>query len=57
MRSRFYEKETADLCICVSEHDLLDRKGQVIYTWRNMNDDAEFYNLVRHANGRNYLVF
>lgn len=40
-----------------ARHRLLDSGGQVVYTWDNINDDGEFYQLFPHANGNHYLVF
>lgn len=40
-----------------ARHRLLDSGGQVVYTWDNINDDGEFYQLIPHANGNHYLVF
>ena len=40
-----------------ARHQLLDSGGQVVYTWDNINDDGEFYQLFPHANGNHYLVF
>ena len=40
-----------------ARHQLLDSGGQVVYTWDNINDDGEFYQLLPHANGNHYLVF
>lgn len=40
-----------------ARHQLLDIGGQVVYTWDNINDDGEFYQLIPHANGNHYLVF
>ena len=40
-----------------ARHQLLDSGGQVVYTWNNINDDGEFYQLLPHANGNHYLVF
>ena len=40
-----------------ARHQLLDIGGRVVYTWDNINDDGEFYQLFPHANGNHYLVF
>ena len=40
-----------------ARHQLLDSGGQVVYTWDNINDDGEFYQLLPHVNGNHYLVF
>lgn len=40
-----------------ARHQLLDIGGRVVYTWDNINDDGEFYQLIPHANGNHYLVF
>ena len=40
-----------------ARHRLLDSGGQVVYTWDNINDDGEFYQLIPHANGNHYLIF
>ena len=38
---------------CVLE----DRTGEVIHTWNNFDDDAEFHTLIDHQNGNKYLVY
>ena len=38
-------------------HQLLDIGGRVVYTWDNINDGGEFYQLIPHTNGNHYLVF
>ena len=40
-----------------ARHQLLDIGGRVVYTWDNINDDGEFYQLIPHANENHYLVF
>ena len=56
LRTRFFTKEL-DYLVDASESDLLDGAGNRVYTWRNLNDDSEFASLVRHRNGRHYLIF
>lgn len=43
--------------IRAARHQLLDSKGQVVYTWDNIDYDGEFYALIAHANGKHYLIF
>lgn len=50
LRTQSYEGEA-------SEHELLDREGRVVYSWRNLDDDGEFATLIRHRNGKCYLLF
>lgn len=40
-----------------SINQLLDSQERVLYTWRNLDIDGEFCSLLRHQNGRHYLVF
>lgn len=40
-----------------ARHQLLDIGGRVVYTWDNINDGGEFYQLIPHTNGNHYLVF
>lgn len=57
VRARYFWEEKAGYCLHASESVLLDGEGRTVYTWRNLNDDAEFAALVRHRDGRRYLVF
>ena len=57
VRTRYFWEEKAGYCLHASESVLLDGEGRTVYTWRNLNDDAEFAALVRHRDGRRYLVF
>jgi hypothetical protein len=36
---------------------LLDKNSEIAYSIRNINNDGAFYNLIKHRNGNNYLVF
>lgn len=56
VRSKFYAKEASGR-LTASENDLMDRSGQIIYTWRNLDMDGEFFTLFSHSNGNHYLVF
>lgn len=39
------------------EYTLFDTRKTQIKTWRCIDDRAEFFSLIRHANGKFYLVF
>lgn len=54
---QFYTGEIDGLHLHASENKLLDREGQVCYTWRNLNNDCEFASLFQHRNGQHYLLF
>lgn len=56
VRTRYYEG-VVEHAVHASESELLDGGGQVLYRWRNLDDDGEFAALIRHANGRRYLIF
>lgn len=43
--------------IRAARHQLLDNRGQVVYTWDNLDFDGEFCTLIVHANGKRYLIF
>lgn len=43
--------------IRAARHRLMDAGGKTVYTWDNLDDDGEFYDLILHANGNHYLVF
>ncbi len=40
-----------------SESRLLAPDGRELYTWRNLHNNGDFRRLIRHKNGRHYLVF
>lgn len=54
--TEYYEGQV-EYAVHASESRLADSQGQVLCRWRNLNDDGEFAALVRHVNGRRYLVF
>lgn len=39
------------------EYALFDTRKTQIISWRSIDDRAEFFSLIRHANGKFYLVF
>ena len=49
--------EPGRYAIHVSRHQLLNAAEETVFTWDNINDDAEFCTLFSHMNGRHYLVF
>ncbi len=57
IRTCYYEEELDGFHIHASENFLQNYSGRTLYTWRNLNDDAEFSNLICHSNGRHYLIF
>lgn len=40
-----------------SECELQNQMGKVFYRWYNINNDAEFYRLIQHSDGNDYLIF
>lgn len=36
---------------------LVDSRGEIIHTWNNFDDSAEFHTLIHHRNGNKYLVY
>ena len=56
VRSKAYF-HNGDLHLSGSENELLDIEGKVLYAWRNLDTDGEFYSLFRHRNGKHYLIF
>lgn len=40
-----------------SHAQLIDKKGQVLYSIKNVHDDTRFFDLIEHQNGKRYLVF
>lgn len=57
IRTCYYEEELDGFHIHASENFLQNYSGRTLYTWRNLNDAAEFSNLICHSNGRHYLIF
>ena len=43
--------------IRATENDLVNENGEKLYTYRNLNDDAEFCTIINHKNGNQYMVF
>lgn len=54
---RCFFVETAGYLLHASECSLTDETKSVVYTWRNINDDGDFYKLIEHSNGNEYLIF
>lgn len=57
IRTCYYKEEMDGFHIHASESFLQNYSGRTLYTWRNLNDDAEFSKLICHSNGRHYLIF
>ena len=56
VRSESYTKN-GNLNLSVSENKLLDSKGRVHYSWRNLDGSINFCSLFLHKNGYHYLIF
>ena len=56
VRSRLYH-QNGDVGFNGSENELLDGDGEVLYAWRNQDTDGEFRSMIRHRNGKHYLIF
>lgn len=56
LRSRLYQGKT-EWVVRGSENELLDENGRLLYTWRCIDVNCEFCQLVVHANGCKYLIF
>lgn len=54
---RCFRVETAGYLLHASECELTDETKSVVYTWRNINDDGEFYKIIEHSDGNQYLIF
>lgn len=55
--SQDYAGEIAGCHLHGSAHELLDAQGRRVYAWRNLDTDGEFCQLIKHADGRQYLIF
>ena len=40
-----------------SECTLVDCTGKTVYTWRSIDRRANFYKIINHSNGNEYLIF
>lgn len=56
MRSRFYKGKT-EWVVHGSENEIFDENGCKLYTWRCIDVDCEFCQLIVHGSGCTYLVF
>ncbi|EEQ57272.1 hypothetical protein CBFG_00982 [Clostridiales bacterium 1_7_47FAA] len=52
-----YSGKVGGYTLHATENELIDETGKVLYTWKNLNDDCEFCELIEHGNGHEYLVF
>ena len=57
VRFRGFSGEIGNLHLQMSEGALFDPEGRGCFFWRNTDDDGEFATLIRHANGKRYLIF
>lgn len=59
VRTRYFRGEVPGwpYVLHACESALLDEAGEILYTWRCLNDDALFSRLIRHRNGNRYLIF
>lgn len=57
LKKRSYAGSVEEYGIHGSECDLLDGSGRLLYTIRNLNEAGEFFRVIRHGDGREYLVF
>jgi hypothetical protein len=46
-----------DYVISGTENCLMDKEGNILYTYRNINDDAEFCTIIYHRDGNEYMIF
>ena len=53
----FYSGQDGEYPFHGTENFILDRAGNAVYSWRNINDEAEFETVIRHSNGKEYLLF
>jgi len=40
-----------------SECSLVNRDGKTVSEWRSIDNDGEFYKIIGHSNGKEYLIF
>ena len=57
VRFQNFKAEIGKLHLQMSENTLFDKDGRECFFWRNLDDDGEFASLIRHADGKRYLVF
>ena len=57
LRSRSYAGYVGEYHLHAAEHELLDLSGRVLYTYRNLDDSAEFHRIIEHSDGGSYLIF
>lgn len=57
LKSRYYQGTLEGCNMYMSENMLMNYSDQVIYTYRNIDDAAEFSTLISHSNGKKYLIF
>lgn len=54
---RSFSQITAKCLLHAVEYELMDETKSVIYTWRNIHDDGDFYKLIEHSDRNEYLIF
>ena len=52
-----YAGEVDKLNLCGSECRLFDDSKKVIAEWRSIDNSSDFYTVIKHSNGRMYLIF
>ncbi|MDR2007043.1 MAG: hypothetical protein LBP78_07370 [Acidaminococcales bacterium] len=54
---RHYYGKIGGCNITASETVLMDSSDAEIYRWRNLDDGGDFAEMIRHSDGRLYLIF
>lgn len=66
VKTQHYEGKVGEYAVSCSEHELFSveessywgqEHDKPVFSWRNINDDGEFFSLIQHQNGREYLIY
>lgn len=52
-----YNGKVGEWNLSGSECRLVDRDNKIIAEWRSIDNDGDFYKIIKHRNGKNYLLF
>lgn len=57
LKVRYYKDKNQNSPQRGSECELQGQRGEVFYRWYNIDNNAEFYRLIEHSDGNDYLIF
>lgn len=57
IRVQEYSGKVGKWNLCGSECSLVNKNGKSIVNWRSVDNNSDFYQIITHSNGKEYLIF